>query len=258
MSVRASTAQTTRRPAPKRASQRADQFLVDQGLAPDLATARALIMAGRVHSDGRRYTQPGQQVRVDVQLRVRGQSAYVSRGGTKLAAALDAWPVDPTGRVCLDVGAAAGGFTDALLQYGAAQVTAVDVGYGQLHPRLRNDSRVTVLERTHIRDLPPLSPAPTLAVADLSFIGLRQVLPAIAEALSPHSDIIALVKPQFEAPADRVDPDGVVRDRRIQAEAVSSVIAWAVEHRWRVGGVLRSPLKGPAGNHEWFLWLRTP
>ena len=258
MSVRAATAQSTPRLAPKRARQRADQLLVDQGLAADVASARALLMSGRVHADGRRYTQPGQLLPANVHLRLRDQSAYVSRGGTKLAAALDAWPVDPVGRVCFDIGAATGGFTDALLQYGANHVIAVDVGYGQLHPRLRDDPRVTALERTHVRRLPPLTLTPTLAVVDLSFIGLRQVLPEIAAALDAGSDLIALVKPQFEAPPEDVDEHGVVRDRLVQAEAVSRVVAWALQRQWRIGGVLRSPLKGPAGNREWFLWLRTP
>lgn len=254
MSVRASIASVARRPMPTRA----DQLLVERGLAPDLAAAQALLMSGRVYGDDRRFTQPGQRLPADTPLNVRSNGSYVSRGGEKLATALKTWPIDPAGRDCLDVGAATGGFTDALLQHGAARVTAVDVGYGQLHPRLRNDHRVTVLERTNIRDLLPLTSPPDLAVVDVSFIGLRQVLPAMAAALNPGADIIALVKPQFEAPREDVDQRGVVRDRRVQAAAVSAVVAWAVKRGWRVGGVLRSPLTGPAGNHEWFLWLRTP
>lgn len=254
MSVRAATAPVARQSM----STRADQLLVERGIAPDLATARALLMSGRVHGDDRRFTQPGQRLPVDTPLHVRTDSPYVSRGGEKLAAALETWPISPAGRDCLDVGAATGGFTDALLQHGAAHVTAVDVGYGQLHPRLRNNDRVTVLERTNIRDLPPPASSPDLAVVDVSFIGLRQVLPAIARALIPGADIIALVKPQFEAPREDVDQRGVVHDRRAQAAAVSAVVAWAVKRGWRVGGVLRSPLTGPAGNREWFLWLRTP
>lgn len=215
-------------------------------------------MSGRVHGRDRRYTQPGQRLPADIAIHVRSRSKYVSRGGDKLAAALDAWPLKLAGRICLDVGAATGGFTDALLQHGAQHVTAVDVGYGQLHPQLRSDPRVTVLERTHVRELPPLVPVPTLAVVDLSFIGLRQVLSDIADALAPQSDLVALVKPQFEAPTQDVDETGVVRDRLAQAAAVNSVTAWAFARTWRVGGVLRSPLTGPAGNQEWFLWLRMP
>ena len=199
MSVRASTV-----PVPRRSiTTRADQLLVERGLAPDLAAARALLMSGRVYGDDRRFTQPGQRLPAGTPLNVRSNGSYVSRGGEKLAAALKTWPIDPAGRDCLDVGAATGGFTDALLQHGAARVTAVDVGYGQLHPRL-------------------------------------------------------LVKPQFEAPREDVDQRGVVHNRRVQAAAVSAVVAWAVKRGWRVGGVLRSPLTGPAGNREWFLWLRTP
>ena len=253
MSVRAFTAPVARRSM----SIRADQLLVERGLAPDLATARALLMSGRVYGDDRRFTQPGQRLPADTPLNVRPDGAYVSRGGEKLAAAFETWPIGPAGRDCLDAGAATGGFTDALLQHGAAHVTAVDVGYGQLHPRLRDDQRVTVLERTNIRDLPPLALTPDLAVVDVSFIGLRQVLPAISATLRAGSDIIALVKPQFEAPRNDVDERGVVRDRRVQAAAVSAVVAWAIKRGWRVGGVLRSPLTGPAGNREWFLWLRT-
>ena len=248
---RASVAQASRRT-------RVDDLLVERGAAPDLTTARALILAGRVHGQGRRYAQAGQQVAADVELNIRGVKPYVSRGGEKLAAALEAWPIPIAGRVCLDVGASTGGFTDVLLRGGARQVHAVDVGYGQLADSLRRDERVTVLERSHICDLPPLSESPDLVTVDVSFIGLRQVLPCVGRAVTPQSDVVALVKPQFEVAQDDVDDRGVVRDRLVQGRAVSAVLTWAFEHGWRVGGVLRSPLTGPAGNHEWFVWLRTP
>lgn len=237
---------------------RVDDLLVQQGAAPDLQTARALIMSGRVHGEDKRYTQAGQQVDGDAQLSIRGVRPYASRGGEKLAAALDAWPIPAHGRVCLDVGASTGGFTDVLLRRGAQHVFAVDVGYGQLADSLRRDTRVTGLERTHICDLPPLSEPPDLATIDVSFIGLRQVLPCVQRAVAPQSDVVALVKPQFEAPPDDVDERGVVNDRLAQGKAVSEVLGWAFEQGWRVGGVLQSPLVGPAGNHEWFVWLRTP
>lgn len=237
---------------------RVDDLLVRRGAAPDLPTARALIMAGRVHGDGKRYSQAGMQVDGDAELSVRGVRPYASRGGEKLSAALDAWPIAIDGRTCLDVGASTGGFTDVLLRRGALHVHAVDVGYGQLADAVRRDSRVTVLERTHICDLPALPRPADLATVDVSFIGLRQVLPCVARALEAQSDVVALVKPQFEAPPDDVDERGVVNDRLAQGRAVSSVVGWAFEQGWRVGGVLRSPLVGPAGNHEWFIWLRTP
>ena len=237
---------------------RVDDLLVQRGAAPDLRTARALIMSGRVHGEGKRYAQAGQQVDGATELSVRGVRAYASRGGEKLAAALDAWPIPAQDRLCLDVGASTGGFTDVLLRRGARHVLAVDVGYGQLADSLRRDERVTVLERTHICDLPTPSESPDLATVDVSFIGLRQVLPCVAGVVAPHSDVVALVKPQFEAPPDDVDERGVANDRLVQGKSVSSVVGWAFEHGWRVGGVLKSPLVGPAGNCEWFIWLRTP
>ena len=236
---------------------RVDDLLVQRGDAPDLTSARALIMAGRVHGEGKRYTQAGQQITRDTELNIRNVRPFVSRGGEKLTAPLDMWPIEPSGQVCLDVGASTGGFTDVLLRRSASHVYAVDVGYGQLADELRHSHRVTSLERTHICELPPLPQAPTLTTIDVSFIGLRQVLPCVASVAAPHSDVIALVKPQFEAPPDDVDERGVVRDRLAQGRAVSGVIHWAIEHDWRVGGVLKSPLSGPAGNHEWFVWLRT-
>ncbi|MCY3733318.1 MAG: TlyA family RNA methyltransferase [Chloroflexi bacterium] len=237
---------------------RVDDLLVRQGAAPDLQSARALIMSGRVHGDGKRYSQAGMQVDDDTELSIRTVRPYASRGGEKLSTALDAWPIPTQGRVCLDVGASTGGFTDVLLRRGALHVHAVDVGYGQLADALRRDSRVTVLERTHICDLPSQSRPADLATVDVSFIGLRQVLPCVARAVAPQSDVVALVKPQFEAPPEDVDQRGVVNDALAQGRSVSSVVAWAVEQGWRTGGVLKSPLVGPAGNHEWFVWLRTP
>lgn len=237
---------------------RVDELLVQRGDAQDLTSARALVMAGRVHGDGRRYTQAGLQIPGDTELRVKATREYASRGGEKLVAPLDEWPIQVRDRICLDVGASTGGFTDVLLRRGAERVYAVDVGYGQLADALRSDPRVTSLERTHICELPSLPEVPVLATIDVSFIGLKQVLPCVAEAVSPGADVVALVKPQFEAPPEDVDERGVVRDRLAQGRALSSVMSWAVEHRWRIGGVLRSPLAGPAGNREWFVWLRTP
>ncbi len=249
----------SRASAPSRSRRvRVDELLVQRGAATDLTTARALIMAGRVHGNGKRYAQPGQQLAEDADLDVKEVREFVSRGADKLIAALDQWPIPVDGRTCLDVGASTGGFTDLLLRRGARHVYAVDVGYGQLAEQLRRDPRVTSMERTHICDMPGLDESPDLATVDVSFIGLSQVLPCAAAALSPGSEVIALVKPQFEAPPDEVDDGGVVRDRLVQGRAVSSVVAWALAQDWRAGGVLKSPLAGPAGNREWFVWLRTP
>ncbi len=237
---------------------RVDDLLVQRGAAPDLTSARALIMAGRVHGEGKRYLQGGQQVAADSELSIRGVRPFASRGGEKLVAPLDVWQLSARDQICLDVGASTGGFTDVLLHREARHVYAVDVGYGQLAERLRRDDRVTSMERTHICDMPELPQLPTLTTIDVSFIGLQQVLPCVANVVASKSDVIALVKPQFEAPPEDVDDRGVVRNRLAQGKSVSSVLGWAFQHEWRVGGVLKSPLTGPAGNHEWFVWLRTP
>ena len=240
---------------------RIDDLIVQRGLAASRAEAAALVLAGRARGRGKRYEKPGLRAPVDAELSIAAAPRYVSRGGEKLAAALDAWPVDPSGRACLDIGASTGGFTDCLLQHGAARVTAVDVGYGQLHPDLRRDPRVDVRERTHVRDLASraaLDPSPSLVVIDLSFISLRSALPPVESAVAPAVDVIALVKPQFEAARADVPPDGVVRSPLVRARAVADVALRALARGWRVGGVLRSPLAGAAGNVECLLWLRTP
>lgn len=245
---------------PKRRTMRIDDLIVQRGLAASRAEAAALVLAGRARGRGKRYEKPGLRAPVDAELSIAAAPRYVSRGGEKLAAALAAWSIDPSGRDCLDIGASTGGFTDCLLQHGAARVTAVDVGYGQLHPDLRRDPRVDVRERTHVRDLASaaLAPAPSLVAIDLSFISLRAALPPVESVAAPAADVIALVKPQFEAPRADVPPDGVVRSPLVRARAVSDVALRALARGWRVGGVLRSPLAGAAGNVECLLWLRTP
>ena len=240
---------------------RIDDLIVQRGLAASRAEAAALVLAGRARGRGKRYEKPGLRAPVDAELSIAAAPRYVSRGGEKLAAALDAWPVDPSGRACLDIGASTGGFTDCLLRHGAARVTAVDVGYGQLHPDLRRDPRVDVRERTHVRDLAShaaLDLPPSLVVIDLSFTSLRAALPPVESAAASAADVIALVKPQFEAARADVPPDGVVRSPLVRARAVADVALRALARGWRVGGVLRSPLAGAAGNVECLLWLRTP
>ena len=245
---------------------RLDQLVLERGLAPSRDRAQALLLAGQVRvgrGDGaRRDRKPGELVARDTVLEVASPARYVSRGGDKLAAALDAFAIDPAGRVCLDVGASTGGFTDCLLQRGARRVYALDVGRGQLAEALRADPRVISLERTHVRRLLPddartvsLPDAPSLAAVDVSFIGLAVVLPAVAARLAPAADIVALVKPQFEAGHDRA-PHGVVSDPEVRRRAVADVAAAARGLGLEVLGEVESPLAGPAGNREWFLHLR--
>jgi 23S rRNA (cytidine1920-2'-O)/16S rRNA (cytidine1409-2'-O)-methyltransferase len=202
--------------------------------------------------------KPGTRVRPDAEVRVRGDDPrFVSRGGEKLAGALSDLGLDPAGRVCLDVGASTGGFSDCLLQAGARRVVAVDVGYGQLHDRLRRDERVTVLERTNARSLTAdlLPEAVDLVTADVSFISLRLLLPRLAEA-APGAELLLLVKPQFEVGKQQVGKGGVVRDEALRASAVAAVRACAAGLGYAAAGQADSRLPGPKGNREVFLWLR--
>lgn len=218
-----------------------------------------MILAGCVYVNGQRARHAGDLVREDAEITVTGPDhEYVSRGGVKLAAALDAFALDVTGRICVDVGASTGGFTDCLLQRGAALVHAVDVGYGQLAWKLRTDPRVRVHERTNMRNLPPgaLDPAPSLAVIDASFISLRLLLPATHAQLVPPAEIVALVKPQFEVGREKVGKGGVVRDEAAREEAVAAVVAAAAELGLALRGTCVSPLPGAKkGNVELFVYL---
>ncbi len=250
------TAVRPRRHAPARTC--LDQLLVARGMVESRERARRLIMAGEVTVNGAVADKAGQPVAEDADVAVRTQLAYVSRGGLKLEAALDDFALDVTGLVALDVGASTGGFTDCLLQRGAAQVFAVDVGYGQLAWKLRSDARVVVLERTNIRYLEAL-PGDALAeigVIDASFIGLALVLPATLRLLAPEGYIVALVKPQFEAGRGHVGAGGVVRDPATHKRVLEEVAATANENGLVVGGVTVSPAPGPAGNIEFLLLLR--
>jgi 23S rRNA (cytidine1920-2'-O)/16S rRNA (cytidine1409-2'-O)-methyltransferase len=237
---------------------RLDECVVAEGLAESRTVAQALIRTGRVLVDDVPVEKPGAQVRPDATLRVRGETRrYVSRGGDKLAGALEDLSVDPNGLACLDVGASTGGFTDCLLERGARSVVAVDVGYGQLHARLRGDPRVVVLERTHVRELAAaaLPERPQLVTVDVSFISLTSVLPHLAE-LVPEAPVLALVKPQFEVGRGRVGKGGVVRDDGLRLEAVERVAACARELGYAEAGRSESRVAGPKGNREIFLWLR--
>ncbi|HMI22238.1 MAG TPA: TlyA family RNA methyltransferase [Gaiellaceae bacterium] len=230
---------------------RLDVLLVERGLAESRAQAQALVLAGRV----RGYDKPGTQVDDAAEVEVERPPPYVSRGGEKLAHALDVFGVDPSGRDCLDVGASTGGFTDVLLQRGAARLIALDVGYGQLHDRLRRDSRVTVLERTNARELRELPFAPDLVVGDVSFISLKLALPPALALAKAGWEAVVLVKPQFEAGRSDVGKGGVVRDLAVRRRVVREIAAAAVGWGGETVGVVDSGLPGPKGNREVFLHL---
>jgi 23S rRNA (cytidine1920-2'-O)/16S rRNA (cytidine1409-2'-O)-methyltransferase len=230
---------------------RLDVLLVERGLAESRAQAQALVLAGLVPG----YDKPGHQVPDDAELAVKERSRFVSRGGEKLANALEQLDVELDGRDAVDVGASTGGFTDYLLQHGVARVIAVDVGYGQLHPKLRADPRVTVLERTNARQLRELPFRPDLLVADVSFISVRIALPPVLRLLAPGWDAVVLVKPQFEAGKDEVGRGGVVRDAEIRRRVLREVVNAALEWGGTTVGVVDSGLPGPKGNREFFVHL---
>lgn len=238
--------------------ERLDRILVNRGLVSSREQARRLILAGEVLVNERVVDKPGAQAPVDAVVRVRARPKYVSRGGLKLEAALDAFGLDVQGLVAVDVGASTGGFTDCLLQRGAAHVYAVDVGYGQLAWKLRQDPRVTCLERTNIRHLEvlPEGALADLAVIDASFIGLRLVLPATLRLLKSAGQIVALIKPQFEAGPEQVGKGGVVRDPQVHRRVIEETIALAQSLDLTVAGLTVSPAPGPAGNVEFLIWLR--
>ena len=237
--------------------QRADLLLTERGLAESRARAQALILAGKVFSGDRRVAKAGDMLAIDTALEVRGQDhPWVSRGGLKLDHALRAFGLSPHGRICLDVGASTGGFTDVLLHNGAARVHAVDVGHGQLAWTLRSDPRVVVHERTNARhlDAAQIGEAVGALVCDASFIGLRTLLPAPLGLCSPGAWAVALIKPQFEAGPGQVGARGVVRDPAVR-QAVCDVVGawWAGLAGWRVLGIVESPITGPEGNHEFLI-----
>jgi 23S rRNA (cytidine1920-2'-O)/16S rRNA (cytidine1409-2'-O)-methyltransferase len=235
---------------------RADLLLQQRGLAESRTKAQALILAGSVVAGEHRVEKPGQLLDDAIALRLKEQLKYVSRGGLKLETALDHFALSPRGRVCADLGASTGGFTDVLLQRGAARVHAIDVGYGQLHPKLRQDPRVKVHERVNARKLSPalLGETCSAAVADLSFISLRLVLPALVSVL-PREDgwICVLVKPQFEAGRKEVGKGGVVRDPAVHERVVADISQEIEKLGLQVLGSIASPLEGPAGNREFLV-----
>lgn len=234
---------------------RLDVLLAERKLASSRETARRLIMAGEVRVNGEVRDKPGMRVEPDAALEVRQTPRFVSRGGEKLAAALDHFPVSVKDQVCADVGASTGGFTDCLLQHGAARVYALDVGYGQIDYRLRADPRVVVIERTNARYVTALPEPVSLIVIDVSFIPLRTLLPVLRGWLTETAEVIPLIKPQFEAGKEAVGKGGVVRDPAVHRRVLRDVLTAAQENGYTVRGLIPSPLKGPAGNVEFLAWL---
>lgn len=242
---------------------RLDQLLVERAMAPSREAARRSIMAGEVYVEGQRLDKPGRNVDSEAGVEVRRNAEpYVSRGGIKLAGALEKLEFTvPAGCLALDIGASTGGFTDCLLQRGAGRVIAVDVGRGQLHERLRADPRVTAIEKTNARrlDLAAIGGRPVdLVTIDVSFISLRLILPACAAVLAPGARVLALIKPQFEAGRSQVGKGGVVRRREVHAEVLTGILAYCAEAGWQVEGLTPSPLRGPRGNLEFFALLSRP
>ena len=262
--------------SPMARRQRLDLELVARGLAVSRQQAQQLIRSGRVRSGDRVLDKPGVDVAPELALEVEHPPRFVSRGGEKLVAALEQLPIAVSGRVCLDGGISTGGFTDCLLQHGASRVYGIDVGYGQTAWSLRTDPRVVLRERTNLRHLTPAElygpedPWPDLAVADVSFISLTRVIPALGALLrpapvaagaggdpaGPSVEALLLVKPQFEVGRGRVGKGGVVRDPAAHVDAIETVLAAAVDQGWQAAGLVASPITGPAGNHEYLLWLR--
>ncbi|MBX5451593.1 TlyA family RNA methyltransferase [Thermogemmatispora sp.] len=240
--------------------ERLDVAMVRRGLVPSRERAQALIMAGRVYVGERRLEKPGVQVPNDAEIRLDLEAPelrYVSRGGLKLEKALDVFGLDPQGLVALDVGASTGGFTDCLLQRGAARVYAVDVGHGQLAWKLRSDARVVVMEGVNIRYLESLPEQPQCATIDVSFISLRLVLPPVARLLAPGAWIVALVKPQFEAGKEEADRgEGIIRDPRVHERVLRELAAWIPDHTpLELRGMTESPIAGREGNKEFLVYL---
>ena len=243
------------------AKQRLDTLLVELNLCSSRALAQRLIQAGEVTVNQQLVDKPGTEVDIAAQINIKERSPFVSRGGEKLSKALSVFAIPVVERICLDGGISTGGFTDCLLQAGAKQVYGIDVGYGQVDWRLRNDSRVILRERTNLRQLRPdelyseNDPIPDLAVVDVSFISLTKILPALWQLTQANREAVLLVKPQFEVGRSRVGKKGVVRDPNDQADAIFQVLQTAHELGWKYKGLTWSPITGPAGNIEYLLWL---
>ena len=248
----------------KKEKKRLDVLLVERGLASSREKAKALIMSGIVYVNQNKEDKAGASFDPEeAEIEVRGAALpYVSRGGLKLEKALKVFPIDLTDRVCMDIGASTGGFTDCMLQNGASRVYSIDVGYGQLDWKLRSDPRVVCMEKTNFRYVKPEDlgdgPAPSFASVDVSFIGLDKILPAALQILTPGAEMVCLIKPQFEAGRDKVGKKGVVRDRKVHEEVVRDVTAMAAGLGFEVLGLDYSPIRGPEGNIEYLMHLGKP
>ncbi len=240
--------------------ERLDKLLVERGLVESREKARALIMAGSVVVNGQKVTKAGTRVPADAEIEIIEDLPYVSRGGLKLEAALRHFGIDVKGKVCVDIGASTGGFTDCLLRHGAKRVYAVDVGYGQLHWKLRNDPRVVNIERTNIRYMPRerIPEEVDFVCVDVSFISLEKVLPKVKELLGKKGEAVCLVKPQFEVGPEKVGRGGIVKKEEYRMESIEKVKEAASRLGFEIGGVIESPIKGAKGNVEYLLYLLLP
>ncbi len=234
---------------------RLDVLVHERGLAPSRELARRYIMAGEVRVDGQIMDKPGAQVSTEAELEVQGAARFVSRGGDKLEGAFQVFDLNVEGKICADVGACTGGFTDCLLQHGAAKVYAIDVGYGQLAMKLQQDARVVVMERTNARYIEKLDTPISFVTIDASFISLKILLPVIKNWLAPQAQVVALIKPQFEAGKSDVGKGGVVKDPKVHRRVLEEVLSFAQQIGFTVRGVALSPLTGPKGNIEFLGWL---
>ncbi len=236
--------------------ERLDKLLVARGLVPTRSKAQGLIMAGEVMVDGRRVDKAGTAVAHDAIIELKTPLPYVGRGGFKLAGALESFGLDVAGRICADVGACTGGFTDVLLQNNATRVYALDVGYGQLDWKLRQDERVAVMERTNARYVESLPELINFVCIDVSFISLKLILPAVKKWLAPDADIVALIKPQFEAGPELVGKGGIVRDTAVHRQTLTDLLVWMIDHDLVPCGLARSSIQGADGNVEFLVWLQ--
>ncbi|MEO2509241.1 TlyA family RNA methyltransferase [Clostridium paraputrificum] len=238
--------------------ERLDILLVDRGIITSRERAKTSIMAGKVFVDGRRVDKAGEKVPVTANIEYKGEKLpYVSRGGLKLEKAMKNFPITLEGKVCMDIGASTGGFTDCMLQNGASKVFSIDVGYGQFAWKLRTDERVVCMERTNIRYVKPedLGELVDFASIDVSFISLKKIMPATVDLLKDNGEVVALIKPQFEAGKEKVGKKGVVRDIEVHKEVVFGIIDYLLEHNLNVLGVSYSPIKGPEGNIEYLVYF---
>lgn len=236
--------------------ERLDKLMVDRGLASTRSQAKGLIMAGEVLVDGQRVDKPGTAVLLAAELELIAPMPFVSRGGFKLDGALKAFDLSVQDRICVDVGACTGGFTDVLLQRGAARVYAVDVGYGQLEWKLRQDPRVVVMERTNARYLESLPEVVTFVCIDVSFISLKLILPAVKKWVTADADIAALIKPQFEAGRKQVGKGGIIKDPQVHRQVLEDLLDWSVKNGFSIRGLMQSVIQGTEGNVEFLAWLR--